>query len=199
MHWTAELGSTPFKMVSVSSINSLCAGEIGSVCYIWCNSPVLSGVLCEFNYSPFNSLSLLLSLSSRRTWALGPCLRTTWHDDSLLSPVHLVSTVLPVYRTCLWNPERATCPRPAVFNSLETAGVVETLNDQLWKANWHLLLRWWLAAPSTTTVIIIIWPCWSFMNIVAMFCYLRLAQPDEDWPPLIAWFLSRFLPRFWPF
>uniref|UniRef100_A0A4W5NUL5 Ankyrin repeat domain-containing protein n=1 Tax=Hucho hucho TaxID=62062 RepID=A0A4W5NUL5_9TELE len=21
----------------------------------------------------------------------------------------------------------------------------------------------------------------------------------EDWPPLIAWFLSRFIPRFWPF
>ena len=33
-----------------------------------------------------------------------------------------------------------------------------------------------------------------------MFCYnLHPAQPEEDWPPLIAWFLSRFLPRFWPF
>ena len=40
-----------------------------------------------------------------------------------------------------------------------------TLNDRLWKANWHLLLRCWPAAPSTTTVIIIIWPCWSSMNV----------------------------------
>ena len=28
---------------------------------------------------------------------------------------------------------------------------------------------------------------------------LHPAQPEEVWPPLIAWFLSRFLPRFWPF
>uniref|UniRef100_A0A8C7RUA5 Myocilin n=1 Tax=Oncorhynchus mykiss TaxID=8022 RepID=A0A8C7RUA5_ONCMY len=29
-----------------------------------------------------------------------------------------------------------------------------------------------------------------------MFCYnLHPAQPEEDWPPLIVWFLSRFLPR----
>ena len=35
---------------------------------------------------------------------------------------------------------------------------------------------------------------------MAMFCYNRRpAQPEEDWPPLIAWLLSRFLPRFWPF
>ena len=40
----------------------------------------------------------------------------------------------------------------------------------------------------------------SMLNILAMFCYnLYPAQPEEDWPPLIAWFLSRFLPRFWPF
>ena len=31
-----------------------------------------------------------------------------------------------------------------------------------------------------------------------MFCYnLHPAQPEADWPPDIAWFLSRFLPRFW--
>jgi hypothetical protein len=34
-------------------------------------------------------------------------------------------------QTC-WNPDlftgRATCPRPAVFNSLETAGAVEILS-----------------------------------------------------------------------
>ena len=28
------------------------------------------------------------------------------------------------------------------------------------------------------------------LNILAMFCYLHPAQPEEDWPPLIAWFLS---------
>jgi hypothetical protein len=37
--------------------------------------------------SPFLSLS-------RRTWALGPCPRTSWHDDSLLSPVHLAVLLL---------------------------------------------------------------------------------------------------------
>jgi hypothetical protein len=35
-------------------------GGLGSVCYIWCISPVLSGVLCEFKYA--RSLSLSLSL-----------------------------------------------------------------------------------------------------------------------------------------
>ena len=35
------------------------------------------------------------------------------------------------------------------------------------------------------------------LNILVMYCYnLHLAQPEEDWPPLRAWFLSRFLPRF---
>ena len=41
---------------------------------------------------------------------------------------------------------------------------------------------------------------YEHLNILAMFCYnLHPGQPEEDWPPLIAWFLSRFLPRFWPF
>jgi hypothetical protein len=41
---------------------------------------------------------------------------------------------------------------------------------------------------------------YEHLNILAMFCYnFHPAQPEEDWPPLIAWFLSRFLPRFWPF
>jgi hypothetical protein len=38
--------------------NSLCAWGLGSVCYIWCNSPALSRVLCEIKYAPSNSLSL---------------------------------------------------------------------------------------------------------------------------------------------
>jgi hypothetical protein len=34
-------------------------------------------------------------------------------------------------------------------------------------------------------------------TLMAMLCYnLHPAQPEEDWSPLIAWFLSRFLPRF---
>jgi hypothetical protein len=38
---------------------------------------------------------------------------------------------------------------------------------------------------------------YEHLNILAMFCYnLHPAQPEEDWPPHIAWFLSRFLPRF---
>jgi hypothetical protein len=41
---------------------------------------------------------------------------------------------------------------------------------------------------------------YEHLNIVAMFYYnLHPAQPEEDWPPLIAWFFSRFCPRFWPF
>ena len=32
------------------------------------------------------------------------------------------------------------------------------------------------------------------LNIFAMFCYnFPPAQTEEDWSPLIAWFLSRFL------
>ena len=38
--------------------NSLCVGGLGSVCYIWSISPVLSGVLCDFKYALSNSLSL---------------------------------------------------------------------------------------------------------------------------------------------
>ena len=40
---------------------------------------------------------------------------------------------------------------------------------------------------------------YEHLNILAMFCYnLCPAQSEEDWPPLMAWFLSRFLPRFCP-
>ena len=68
--------------------NSLCRG-LGSVCYIWSIYPVLSGVMCDFKY--FLSLSL----------------RTTWPDDSLLSPVHLVVLLLQFQLFCLrlWNPD----------------------------------------------------------------------------------------------
>ena len=37
---------------------------------------------------------------------------------------------------------------------------------------------------------------YEHLNTLAMFCP---TQPEEDWTPLIAWFLSKFLPRFWPF
>ena len=40
---------------------------------------------------------------------------------------------------------------------------------------------------------------YEHLKILAMFCCnFHLAQPEEDWPPLISWLLSRFLPRFWP-
>ena len=54
-------------------------------------------------------------------------------EDSLLSPVHLAVLLLQFQLFCLWlwNPHlftaRATCPSPAVFNSLETAVAVEIL------------------------------------------------------------------------
>ena len=41
---------------------------------------------------------------------------------------------------------------------------------------------------------------YEHLKILAMFCYnLHLAQPEVDWPPLRAWFLSRFLPKIRPF
>ena len=87
--------------------SSLCGGGLESVCYIWSTSPVLSSVLCESNYALSFSLSSL-------------CLRTTWHDESLLSPVHLAVLLLQFKLFCLrlWNSVlftgRATCPRPFI-------------------------------------------------------------------------------------
>ena len=52
---------------------------------------------------------------------------------TLLSPVHLAVLLLQFQLFCLqlWNPDlftgRATCLRPAGFNSLKTAGAVEIL------------------------------------------------------------------------
>ena len=47
---------------------------------------------------------------SLRTRALVPCLRTTWPDDSWLSPVHLVVLLLQFQLFCLglWNPDLFT-------------------------------------------------------------------------------------------
>ncbi|XP_055772784.1 uncharacterized protein LOC129850360 isoform X1 [Salvelinus fontinalis] len=67
----------------------------------------------------------------------GPCVRTTGHDDSLLSPVHLALLLFQFQLFCLrlWNPDlftqRATCPRPAVFNSRDCRSGRDTLNDRL--------------------------------------------------------------------
>ena len=52
---------------------------------------------------------------------LGSCLRTTWHDDSLLSPVHVVVLLLQFQLFCLrpWNPDlfigRATLSQTCCF------------------------------------------------------------------------------------
>ena len=128
----------PTPPVSASSIHAaiVYVSGLGSVCYIWSISPVLSGVLCEFKYALSNSISLFLSLSLGGP-ELGPCLqpflRTTWPDDSLLSAVHLVLLLLQFQLFCLWlwNPDlfigRATLSQMSVFNSLETAGAVEML------------------------------------------------------------------------
>ena len=55
--------------------NILCVGGLGSVCYIWSISPVLSGVLCEFKYGLSNSLSLFLFLSLFLSLSLSEDLR----------------------------------------------------------------------------------------------------------------------------
>jgi hypothetical protein len=51
------------QTISASSIYGaiVCVRGLGSCCYMWSISPVLSGVLCEFKYAPSNSLSLDLS------------------------------------------------------------------------------------------------------------------------------------------
>ena len=56
----------PTPPVSASSIYAaiVCVGGLGSVCYIWSISHVLSGVLCEFKDAPSNSVSLFHSLLS---------------------------------------------------------------------------------------------------------------------------------------
>ena len=61
--------TTAYLSLQYLCCNSLCARELGSVCHIWYNSPVLSGVLCEFKYPPSNSSEDLLSedLSPRPT------------------------------------------------------------------------------------------------------------------------------------
>jgi len=117
-------------------------------------------------------LSLILSFSLSEDLSLGtmPQDYLAWGLLAVPSPpgraAAPVSTVLPaamepwpVHRTCYLS---QTC---CFQLSRDSRSGRDTLNDRLWKANWHLLLRCWLAAPSTTTVIIIIWPCWSFMNI----------------------------------
>ena len=112
---------------------------------------------------------LTLSLFSLLSEA---CLRTTWPDNFLQSPVHLVVLLLQFQLFCmwLWNHDlftgRATLSRTCSFDSLSLTHLLSlTLNSRLWKDNWHLLLWCRHVAPSTTTVIIIIWPCWSSMNV----------------------------------
>ena len=66
-----------------------------------------------------------------------------------------------------------------------------------WFHMWYfIVLMCYLSQTYYLTMLVI----YEHLNILAMFCYnLHPAQPEEDWPPLIAWFLSRFLPWFWPF
>ena len=68
------------------------------------------------------------------------------------------------YGTLTCSLDVLPCPGPTVMDSLLHL-LSLTLNDRLWKANWHLLLRCWPVTPSITTAIIIIWPCWSSMNV----------------------------------
>ena len=85
-------------------------------------------------------------------------------------PVHLAVLLLQFQLFCLqlWNPDLftwwATCPRPAVLNSLETAGAVEILSmigyekptdNYSWGADLLHLSK---------TTLIIIWPCWSSLT-----------------------------------
>ena len=189
----------------------MCRG-LGSVCYIWSISPVLSGVLCEFKYALSNSffLSFFLFLSLSLSEDLSP--RTmpqdyqAWWLLAVPSPpgraAAPVSTVLPaametwpVHRKCYLS---QTC---CFQLSRDSRICRDTLNDRLWKANWHLLLRCWPVAPSTTTVIINIWPCWSSMNfwtswpctviILTWHSQKRIGHPSEPGSSL-GFFLGSF-------
>ena len=133
--------------------NSSCVWVLGSVCYIWIISPVLSGVLCEFKYALSNSLFLSFFLSLGGPEPLG-------HASGL------PDMITPCCPQSTW-----TC-------------CCSSFNCSACDYYYYL------------TMLVI----YEHLNILAMFCYnLHPAQPEEDWPPHIAWFLSRFLPRFWPF
>ena len=56
------LPTPPFSASSIYAALD-CVRGLGSVCYIWSTSPVLSSVLCEFKYAVSNSLFLSLFLS----------------------------------------------------------------------------------------------------------------------------------------
>ena len=161
-------------------------------------------MFCSLNDRISVSHDMILMLSS--DWATYPVFepsQTSQYFQNLHSSCS-VSTVLPaamepwpVHQTCYLS---QTC---CFQLSRDSRIGGDTLNDRLWiKANWHLLVRCWPVAPSTTTVITIIWPCWSSMNIWTSWpCSVIIStwhsQKRTGHPS--AWFLSRFLPRFWPF
>ena len=147
---------------------------------------------------------------------IGRCLRTTWPDDSLLSPVHLVMLLLQFQLFCLWLwnadlfTERATLSQTCCFQlSRSTAPAVSTSECRAMKSQVTF-------TPDLLTcctlnnhcdyylTLLVIYERLNILEnnlaLMVMYCYNRYpAQPDEDWPPLRTWFLSRFLPRFLPF
>ena len=107
------------------------------------------------------------------------------------------------YGTVTCSPDVLRCPGSAVFSSLSTAPAVSNSERSAMKSQLtftpevltcctrynHCYYYYYLS-------LLVIYEC---LNILAMYCNnLHLAQSEEDWPPLRAWFLSRFLPRFLP-
>ena len=125
--------------------NSQCAGGLALLFPIWWNYPVLSGVLCELKYAPGCPQS---------TWSC------CWSSFFSFACGYGSLTCSPDVIPCLAAARVLTPPlSPSLPHLLS-----RPLNSQLWKANWHLLLRCWPVAPYTSTMIIIL-PCWSSMNI----------------------------------
>ena len=165
-------------------------------------------------------LSLILFLSFFHSFFLsedlGPCLRTTWPDDSLLSPVHLAMLLLQFQLFCLrlWIPDlftrSATCPRPAVFNSLETAGAVEILrmigyekptDIYSWGADLlHPRQLLWLLLFDPAGHLMNIWTSWPCSVIVSTRHSQKRTGHSSYSGSSLGFFLGSGLPReFFPF
>ena len=159
-------------------------------------------------YFCLSMLPLILSLppggpepwdrASRLPGLMTPCPQSTW---SCCCSSFNCSACGYGNLTC--SPDVLPCPGPAVFDSLSTAPAVSNSECSAMKSQLTF-------TPEVLTCFTLYNHCdyyyltllviYERLNILTMYCYnLNPAQPEEDWPTLMAWLLSMFLPRFSPF